>query len=217
MHQANLAQRHALPARDRALDILSAPMRAQTWRATAFNLASLPIGLVTATAVTVGLSLGVALLPVLVGLPVLLGVLAASRWLAGTELRRLHWLDGRTRRPAPSQPRPEWTWPAVRARLADPTSWRSAAYAVIAGPLGIVTFTIATASWAYAAAAATEPFWNGDGGSGRLLGFVAERPVDHLAITCAGLVAFFVAPWLNRGAARAHAALADHLLPTRHR
>jgi signal transduction histidine kinase len=73
----------------------------------------------------------------------------AWRWLAGLERRLIGALTG-TAIPSPYRPIPEganW-WDRVRARLADPATWKDLVFLLLQLPLGIVSFAVAaTVLW----------------------------------------------------------------------
>lgn len=196
-------------ATERLLGVLAAPFQARTWRATAYNLVGLAVGVVWFTVIVTGLALGAGLAVTLVGIPIIAATLIVARIGALTERWRASWIDGR-RLPAPAKPDPQTlSWAGFKAQLLHAKSWTSALYLVALLPIGIATFTIALTTWAYAAAALTMPFWNDtiSNGHSRLLGYTVQRPIDYLPVLAAGAVAFFVAPWINRATAHLNARL----------
>jgi hypothetical protein len=193
--------------------VLVAPFRARTWRATAYNLVGLAAGVVWFSVIVTGFALGAGLLVTLIGIPIVAATLVVARIGALTERWRASWIDCR-RLPAPAKPDPQTlSWTGFTAQLLHAKSWTSALYLVALLPIGIATFTVAVTTWAYAAAALTMPFWNDTISSGhaRLLGYVVQRPIDYLPVLAAGAVAFFLAPWINRAAARLNAQLVQVL------
>ena len=122
--------------------------RAQTYKNVAFHILALPMGILGFVYVVTGLSLGVGLAVTVVGIPLLVGVLLGSRWLAGAQ----RWVAARllgtscdARAPrahrAPRSPvDPASWWSRVRTRLADGPTWRGAAYHLLLLPFGCVSF-----------------------------------------------------------------------------
>lgn len=121
-----------------------------TYRRTLHLLVDLPLGLVTATAATSLLASSAGLAVTVAGLPLLVLGLAAARGLARVErVRARALLD--VDLPAPAQPQ---GW---RRRLTDPAAWRAVAYALLLGPVGLVTGTLTLLGWACALAALAFP------------------------------------------------------------
>jgi hypothetical protein len=198
---------------DRFLGVLVAPFQARTWRATAYNLVGLVVGVVWFTVIVTGFALGAGLLVTLIGVPIIVLTLIVARVGALTERWRASWIDGRCL-PAPATPDPQTlSWAGFKAQLLHARSWASAVYLVALLPIGIASFTVALTTWAYAAAALTMPFWNHtiSNGQVRLLGYAVQRPLDYLPVLAAGAVAFFLAPWINRASAQVNARLVQVL------
>jgi uncharacterized RDD family membrane protein YckC len=77
-----------------ALAVLVRPVRVVTWRELAYLLLGLVMSVVTFVVLVTLLSLGVSLLVVLVGLPILLATVYVNRWFADAERRRAGFLLG---------------------------------------------------------------------------------------------------------------------------
>ncbi|HEX2315429.1 MAG TPA: sensor domain-containing protein [Thermomonospora sp.] len=117
------------------------------WRACAYLVTGVPLGLAW-LALTLSLVMaGVVLSPVVIGFVLLLCVPLLAVAFASVERRRLRWLDPR---PAPSPhrtpPRPGLRG-LVRFRLREPVTWRELGYLLLSGVLaafdGIVVFVFA--------------------------------------------------------------------------
>jgi signal transduction histidine kinase len=94
--------------------------------------------LVTAIAVGVGFAI------TLIGIPILVGAVYAWGLLAEGERRIIAALTG-TVIPSPYRPVPEgasW-WTRLRARLADPATWKDLTYLLLQFPFGLVSFILA--------------------------------------------------------------------------
>jgi signal transduction histidine kinase len=94
--------------------------------------------LVTAIAVGVGFAI------TLIGIPILVGAVYAWGLLAEGERRIIGALTGAVI-PSPYRPVPEgasW-WTRLRARLADPATWKDLTYLLLQFPFGLVSFILA--------------------------------------------------------------------------
>lgn len=130
--------------------------RAQTYRNLAYLLLSFPLGLAYFVFLTVGVSLGVGLSVVLVGIPILLGVLAAVFLLADLERALASGLLGVT---VPTRPRPQPEGSLLdrtQARLSDSGTWQTVAFLLSRFVTGlfafVVTVTLLSLSFALLAA-----------------------------------------------------------------
>jgi hypothetical protein len=118
--------------------------RPQTWRNLAYLLLAFPTGLVYFVVLVVGISSGVALAIVVVGLGILIVTLAAWRAMAAVErglarrLLRVDILDPADRRGLPRLER-------VTRWLRDPVTWKSLVFVALKFPLGVLTFALVTA------------------------------------------------------------------------
>ena len=106
-----------------------------------YLLLSLGLGTTWFVILVVGLSTGIGLLITLLGIPILIGVLYATRPMADLERALVHGLlderaEGHYRRPAR-----DGIWSSLRARVADPQTWKDIAYLACQFPLGIIWFT----------------------------------------------------------------------------
>jgi hypothetical protein len=118
----------------------------------------LPLGILTFTIVTTGLSLAAGLMITLAGIPILLATLLATRALAAAERKRAAWLLGT---PITGRERPVTgsVWDRTKTIAADPASWRDTLYSLILLPVGIFGFTVAVSLWATALGFLTSPAW----------------------------------------------------------
>jgi signal transduction histidine kinase len=116
------------------------PFAAATWKHVVYLLLAFPLGIVYFVALAVGVSLGIGLAIIWVGLPILL--LTALAWRAAAGLERLlarTLLDLRI--PAPAHMGPGLTvWQRVKLLLRDPVTWKSLVFVALKLPLGIVGF-----------------------------------------------------------------------------
>lgn len=121
---------------------LCAPIELRSYTNLAFLALAFPLGLAYFIFLTVGWSLGVGLLIIWLGIPVLAVVFAGS-WLF-TKMERglaIHLLgaDVPPMGPAHSEPGLGF-WARIRTFLANPVTWKGMAYLAVKFPLGLVTF-----------------------------------------------------------------------------
>ena len=131
------------------------------WRDTAYSLTALPIGIVTFTLVVTGLSAGVSLAIVWVGIPILVGTMLASRGIAAFERIRLRHLELRAA-PSPEYVVRDAEWGPIRrflTPLRDPQSWLDTAWGISGFVTGLFAFVVTVTWWATAAGGLTYWFW----------------------------------------------------------
>jgi signal transduction histidine kinase len=105
------------------------------------------------------LSLGVGLAVTLVGIPILIGSVYAWGWLAEIERRTIGTLTGNVIA-SPYRPLPEggW-WERLRARLADPATWKDLTFLFLQFPFGLLSFIVATTVLSVGVGNLTLPLW----------------------------------------------------------
>jgi signal transduction histidine kinase len=131
-----------------------------------YLLLSLGLGITWFVILVVGLSTGVGLLVTLLGIPILLGVLWATRPMADLERALvLGLLDVRTAGHY-RRPQRDGAWPAIVARLAEPQTWKDVAYLAVQFPLGLVWFVLTSIAIAVPLGLLLAPawFWIPEGG-----------------------------------------------------
>lgn len=187
---------------------------------TLYVLTGLPLALASFIVGVVGFSLGLGLLFIIIGLPVLTGTLYAARAFAQLERRQMATVLGT----GPVRVRynttgPESTaWRRVLAPLVDPQSWLDLAFSVLRLPVTLISVPVTLIWWAGAVGGSlywmydwvlpTEP---GDG-LAPLLG-LGEAPATRIALhTAIGLFFLFTLPIVARGCALLQAGLARGLL-----
>jgi hypothetical protein len=117
--------------------------RPETWLGILFNWLAFPLGLFYFVFLVTGLSLGVGLVVVWVGIPILL-VVAGAWWLFGAfERVQARYL---LRADVPGAPR-EWekvegVWAKLRAHFGSAVTWKDLVYLLAKLPFGIVSFTL---------------------------------------------------------------------------
>jgi hypothetical protein len=117
--------------------------RPQTWLNVLFHWLAFPLGLFYFIFMIVGLSLGVGLLVVWVGIPILL-VMTGAWWLVGSfERLQARHLLGADVGPAPrSWETVDGVWAKLKAHFGNGATWLDLAYLFAKLPFGIVSFTL---------------------------------------------------------------------------
>jgi hypothetical protein len=121
--------------------------RLQTWKNMAYLALAFPLGLFYLVFLVVGLALGVGLVIIWVGLPILAVVVLAWWAFAGFErLQAEHLLGVRTAgRLAPWEGGgDESWWQRVKRHLGDARTWKDLAFLFVKFPMGVVSFVIVT-------------------------------------------------------------------------
>jgi len=191
------------------------------FRDAAYSLTALPLGIITFTFVVTGLSLGVSLAIVWVGIPILVGTLLVSRAFAHLERIRLRSLQGR------EAPTPEYVTAEADASwlrklltpLRDPQSWVDAAWGVAGFVTGLIAFVFTVAWFAAAASGLTYWFWqrwipeDGDNETlASLIGLGDGRQTEIWLQLAIGVVALVLLPFVVRAVTALHAGLANAML-----
>jgi signal transduction histidine kinase len=200
--------------------VLAAPLQPRTWTATIYLLASMFVGIAWQVILAVGLTLGVGLVIVWVGVFVL--ALTVLAWRGGA------WLERRWVRvmlgvniPEPYRPLPAGSlWQRARVLAADPATWKDLAYLVLLVPLGLVWFVVTATLWGLGLVMLLSPVWYWILPHGEAALF-ATGDRSHLALdnlpvallaSVAGAAVCVGAAWAVRAMAAAHGAFAMALL-----
>jgi hypothetical protein len=166
---------------------LRAPIEARSYGNLLFLALAFPTGLAYFVFLSVGLSLGLGLTIVWVGLPILALVVGLSFALAALERQlAIHLLGARVPPMAPTPP-PDpavraGAWQRFREFLANPVTWKGMGYLAVKFPLGLLSFVVLVTLVALAGAFLAAPFlytWEPI--------YLFDRPVDNLgaALACA--------------------------------
>src|SRR4029077_3416207 len=113
--------------------------RGQTWLTLGYNVLAFPTGLAYFVVLVVGISLGVGLAIVIIGLGILLATLAAWRAMAALERGLARSLLG-VPIPQPPDRRDLRLVERVQRYLRDPVTWKSLVFVALKFPLGVLTF-----------------------------------------------------------------------------
>lgn len=163
MDPETLDQAPAAPRRSPFIQFLRAPIEARSYTNLLFLVLAFPLGLTYFIFLTVGLSLGVGLTLIWVGLPILALVFAGSWGMTALERQLAIHLLGAVVPPmsprAPADPSaPRGFWRTVGEFLGNPVTWKGMGYLLIKLPLGVVTFAVATFLFSLTAAFLLAPF-----------------------------------------------------------
>jgi signal transduction histidine kinase len=182
---------------------------------TAYLVLGLPMGILTFTVVVTGWSTALALLITLIGIPIAVATIYASRWLAWIERRRAALVLGAPIPQSYRQPASGRFIDRLKALFGDPSTWKDLGWHLVLLPIGIAGSTIAIAGWGTAFGLITMPaWWHETSGDEPIdLALFHVDSTRNAWIACAiGVVALPVAAALVRGAAAGTAALAKLVL-----
>jgi signal transduction histidine kinase len=172
----------------------------RTYGRISYLLLALPLGIVEFTFLMTAVSVGLGTAVTLIGIPVLIFTVYAWRWVAGVERRLIGALTG-IRIPTPyrrEHPGASW-WDKLKARLADPATWKDLLFLLLQFPLGIASFVIAVVVIGVAAGLLFAPAYYWADADGIELGlFNADTLPEALALVPLGaLIAFIGIPALG--------------------
>jgi signal transduction histidine kinase len=117
-------------------------LRGQTWLNVAYLLLGFPLGLAYFLVLVVGVSVGIALAIIVVGLAILLATLAAWRAMAAIERGMARVLLGV---PIPQPPDERRDLPVIERVtrwMRDPVTWKSLVFVALKFPLGLMSFCV---------------------------------------------------------------------------
>ncbi|HEV2873764.1 MAG TPA: sensor domain-containing protein [Thermoleophilaceae bacterium] len=131
----------------------------RTYTRIAYLLLAGVLGTIEFVFLVTALSTGVGLAVTLVGIPILIASVYAWGWLAEIERSTIGALTGK-RIASPYRPLPEggW-WDRLRARLADPATWKDLTFLFLQFPFGLLSLIVATTVLSVAVGSLTLPFW----------------------------------------------------------
>ena len=135
-------------------------VRPRTWLGVVFHLLAFPLGLVYFVFLVTGLSVGVSLVVIWVGIPILL-VMAGAWWLlaAFERVQARYLLDAEI----PSAPRPweraDGVWGKLKAHFGSGSTWRDLAYLITKLAFGTMSFGLLFAVAAIVGSFLAMPFF----------------------------------------------------------
>jgi signal transduction histidine kinase len=197
-----------------------ATIEPRTWTAALYLVASLAVGVFWFVVLVTGISVGLSLVIIWVGLPILGLTMLAWRGGAWLERRWIGLMLG-ARIPEPYRPLPSGgllaRWLAMAA---DPATWKDFAYLVLLFPLGLIWFVVTVTLWSLALSLLTVPIYYRLLPDARIeVVWFSDRPnvildtvPEAIAAAALGVVLVVAAAWATRGMANAHAFIAQGLL-----
>lgn len=205
------------------------PPRPTWWRRvlleSGYALSAFPLALAAFVVVVTGIALGLGLLVLLIGVPVLAGTAYLSRGLAHVERNRIRTL---LHRPCPTprylRARPGSTWLRRAGQpLRDPQSWLDLLWAVVGFATGLCASLVALVWWSAAAGGLTYWFWqryvtfdeDDNVTLAELIGFGEGRDAESLLLFLIGVASLLTLPFAVRLACAVHASLGAVLLSSR--
>ena len=133
------------------------PALATAGRDLLYLVLGLPLGVACFTFAVTGLSLAAGLAITLIGVPVLVLTLLASRWIARLERARARLVVAE---PIPAdRPLAGGAVARSKALLRDRSAWTGAAWSLLLLPVGTAGFTAAVTLWSAALGFLTSPLW----------------------------------------------------------
>jgi len=134
-------------------------VKPKTWRSVGYLLLAFPLGIFYFVFLVTGLSLGFGLFITLLGIPILVGVLAAAYGMGEFERMATNLLLDQD---TPSSHRLAVSgglWPKVKALVGSSETWKRVFYLFVEFPLGIIGFTLVVTAAAFFALIATPFFY----------------------------------------------------------
>jgi uncharacterized membrane protein (Fun14 family) len=181
-----------------------------------YLLLSFPLGLAYFVLLTTGISLGIGLYLIVVGLPLLVMVLMLWRQMVKLERLQAKWLLGQETRPEPIL---RWAgakraWPWFRARLSSSLTWRGLGFLFLKFPLGLVAFVLLVVMLTVSAALVALPFLHQHGlvQVDDLSLVMIEGPWQSAGIVLSGLLLLVLSFHLFNGYARVFRWLSGKLI-----
>ena len=184
------------------------------WRSNLYLLASFPVGIFTFCFFVTMLSVGVSLLIIWVGVPILIATVASTKFFAAGERRRAGWL---LQEPIPSLYLPSHRRGMLgylHTAVGDAAIWKDLLWLLILLPiLGLAGFTLAVCAWGVALGMVFLPLWYWSVPNGVDYGlFTVDKLPEAFGMTLVGLVLLVVAAPLTRAAGYGVGALARGVL-----
>src|SRR4051794_6198458 len=125
---------------------------------TVYLLLALPMGTLAFTVVVTGWSLALGLAITLIGLPVAMITIHASRWLAWIERRRAALVLGHPI-PAVYKPATGRFFGRLKALFSDTSTWKDLGWHLLLLPVGVADFVVAVTAWSVSLGLLSIPAW----------------------------------------------------------
>ena len=186
--------------------------RKATYAKLLYLLLSFPLGILYFVLIVTGLSLGLGLIITLVGIPILVGVLAACYSLAVVE-RGLAagLLDAKIKAPSRGEPPPK-LWGKLTALLSNSVTWKGLFYLFVKFPLGIVNFVLLVTLLATSLGLVATPFYYRWADYTYVEPWVLDTLWEALVLAVASLLLLFVSLHILNGLAWVSAQFARVML-----
>ena len=186
--------------------------RRATYEKLLYLLLSFPLGTFYFVLIVTGLSLGFGLIITLVGVPILVGLLAACHVLAAAERRLAIGLLGVEISPLSRKEPKARLWDKLKALLSDPVTWKGLLYLFVKFPLGIVSFVLPVTLLATSLGLAAAPFFYRWVDYSNVEPWVIDTLWEALVVAVAGFFLLFVSLHVLNGLARVSAQFARVML-----
>jgi hypothetical protein len=148
------------PAPGFVAEFLRAPVRLETYSNLLYLALAFPLGLAYFVFLVVGLSLGLTLTLIWIGLPILAVVLAGSWGLTALERQlAIHLLHAEVPPMAPPPAGPRTLLEQVRDTLSNPVTWKGMGFLAVKFPLGLATFLLMVTSLSTSLALVATPLF----------------------------------------------------------
>jgi signal transduction histidine kinase len=190
---------------------LLAPFRASTYKRALYLLLALPLGIGYLVVLIAGISVGLSLVVIWIGLPILLATLLAWRFAAGIErvmARRL--LGAEIQSPAHAGAGLS-LWRRLLFLLRDPVTWKSLIFVALKFPAGVIAFAIIAALGFVSLVLTASPAITA-GTPVTFFGWVIETPAEAVPIVPVGLAGLLLLANLVDGMAWLAAQIARVML-----
>jgi signal transduction histidine kinase len=130
------------------------------WRGNTYLLVSFPVGIATFAFLVTMILLGLSLLVLWVGLPILAATIVAMRWMARFERRRAALVLGEPIPTSYLQPHRRGMLGWLHTAIGDAATWKDLLWLMVVLPgLGLAGFTIAVCAWGAALGTLGLPAW----------------------------------------------------------
>jgi len=181
--------------------LLDAYAEPRSYRAIVYLLLGLPLGILGFVVVVVGLSVGLGLSVILVGIPVLAATMVSVRALADLEGKLASVLLGaemQARSPLGGEAEGVgWRW--LRTLLSDRHTWMSVTFLLLRLPLGILDFTVAVSVLGLALGGLAHPIMVAAGLDTQIGSWTIDTFAESLVYLPFSLVILLAAPRILLG------------------
>ena len=172
------------------------------------------LGTIEFVVLVTAICLGVSLAVVVIGIPILIGTVYAWGAMAEAERRIIASLTGKVI-PNPYRPVPAegGRWERLKARLADPATWKDLAFLLLQFPIGLAALVVAAVVLGVGLQALTLPLWYWSIPDGTDLGiFHVDELWEALALVPVGAVVLLLGVPALSALGRAYTNYAEVLL-----